>query len=125
MDEEMKRELNGIKQAIADLTQVIVAFKDEVRSQFKQVDARFEKQEADTRRIAISVAHLQCDTADMKRDMATKQDVAHQARSLMSFMTEIQNARKLRANADKSFMRHEDRLDKHERRIARLEARRA
>jgi chromosome segregation ATPase len=139
MDDEMKREFSGIKQAIAGLTQRIDGRFDSVDGRLDRLEKgsdRLEKDLADTkedsantksvvRRVAAAVSKLVQETADIRRVMATTQDLGRHDKRLAAFMTEIGNLRNERMLNDKSFIRHEDRLDEHDRRISRLEARSA
>lgn len=106
MEDEMKKELNGIRQAIASLA--------------KEMRAGFSASADMTRRIAIKAAEHDVALSDIRREMATKKDLsAFRSEMLANFdgFAAIYDDRRLKWAA------HRDMLNTHERRIARLEAR--
>jgi hypothetical protein len=99
--------------------------REEMRAEFAKVNSELQGIKSTAQRTAVKVANLEGELSDVRRDMATKQQVAYQERRLYFFMREVQTAMNLKMWADKSFDRHEGRLDGHERRLSKLEARRA
>lgn len=113
MDEEMKKIVSALKPLF-----------DQINTRFDQVDARFDSVEATVRRTAIEVSNLKGDVLEMRLDMATKHDLASHDKKLAGFISEVETCRKERKLAERSYLRHEDRLDDHQKRLARLETRR-
>jgi hypothetical protein len=56
------------------------------------------------RRTAIVVAKLQEDVTDIKLEMATKRDIVQQSGRMSAVATEIENSRKERILAGKSYL---------------------
>jgi chromosome segregation ATPase len=150
MDEDMKRELNGVKKAVADLTKTVGDLAKAVHDGFARVDQRFEQVdrrfeqvdrrfgkaddrfdslEGIARRTAIQVAKLTGDVSDIKvtiaTKMATKDDLSLIHTRLDAFLPEIEASRRERALHSDAYMLHQNRLNQHERRLSRLESERA
>jgi chromosome segregation ATPase len=148
MDDQMKQIVSALKPLFdhinVKLEQMDVKF-DHINAQFAQVKTKFDQMDAKfdrldnrfervesklsdvngtARRTAIVVAKLQEDVTDIKLEMATKRDISQQNGRLSALATEIENSRKERILAEKSYMRHEHRLDDHQERLSRLETRR-
>ncbi len=92
MDDEMKRELNGVKQAISDLTKMLYARFDQIDGRFARVETTLVDVKGTLHRVVVKVTNMDSDIAEIKRNMATKQDISHQERRLAAFMTEGRHA---------------------------------
>ena len=140
---ELRTELSGLR---TELSAQIQDTRAEMRSRFEKVDSRFEKMDARFEKMDVHFDRMEKDNADWKKvarniamrvskfetdiaACATKTEVTQQFSRLHDkidgFLLVVEIARNERSVSDKSFTRHEDRLDGHEKRLARLEARRA
>ena len=142
MDEQMKQIVSALKPLLdhiqAQMNERFNAMDERFHAMDERFDVmtatmgkRFERVETELadvkntgRRTAAVVAKLQEDVTDIKLEMATKRDIALQNSRMSAVATEIENSRKERALAEKSYMRHESRLDDHQERLSRLETRR-
>ncbi len=93
MSEEMKRELSGLKSDVGNLTTL-------------------------ARNTSKALSRLIGDIIDIKRDMATKDDISSLVKRMDGFTDLLQDSRW-------DWGRQKVRLDEHEKRIATLEAKRA
>jgi hypothetical protein len=111
MEDEMKRELNSLKQAVADLAKV--------------THAGFSENRAALRGVAIKVAKLEAGMAEVKETMAPKDAMTSMFKRLTDkidgFLTVIEVARNDRTVSDQSFDLLRNRIDDHDRRLSRLE----
>ena len=130
MDERFQS-IDGRFQSIDGRFQSIDGRFQSMDGRFQSIDERFDRVEAELadvkntgRRTAAVVAKLQEDVTDIKLRMATRRDIAEQNGRMSAIATEIENSRKERILAEKSYMRHESRLDDRQARLSRLETRR-
>lgn len=107
MEDDMKRELAGI------------------RSRLDGVDKRFDSVESAIRRVAVEQVRLRHEFSDFTDTVKAlfKQEFQRIKAVVDDLVPLIENARHDRSRNDAAFMRHQDRLDDHERRLYRLEAR--
>lgn len=123
MDDEMKRELISLR---AEL-------RSEFRSGLAGVDSRLSSVESEMvevktllRKLVAAVANISSELADFRMEFTvSRADTARLKAQVVSFTGEIDTSRRERILADKAYMLHQRTLDRHEKRLARLEARRA
>lgn len=72
MEDEMKRELNGVKQAVTDLAKTMHSEFGRVHAEFAKVHREIADIKGVTRRTAIQVARLVGDVAEIEHTIAFK-----------------------------------------------------
>lgn len=80
------------------------------------------------RRIAASVVRLEAKVdriEDRLADMATKDDVSRIIGHIVAFTKDVEAAQRDRALSSDAYMRHQDRLEDHEKRLSRLESKKS
>jgi hypothetical protein len=111
-----------------EMKQVLSAMRSEFRkvhSELASLRESHRELSGLTRRTAVQVAKLAGGVSDIKHVMATKDDISGVHSALDAFLPEIEASRRERLARSDAYMFHQDRLDGHERRLSRLEGRRA
>ena len=111
MDESMKQIVAALK-----------PFFDKIEARFDKIESDLNGLKGSLHRTMVKVSNLEPDVADMKRNMATKDDLATLKSSIDERMDRF--ARSL-DDARFRWAVHADTLVKHDKRLARLESRRA
>lgn len=136
MDDEMKRELNGIKSHLSRLDshlekvdarlEKIDARLEKVDAHLERVDAHLDKLNAVLVRVAASATRTESRLGDLEnyvhRNLLTRKEFDARFEQFGAF---VEAARRDRKNASDSYVQLADRLDAHDKRLSRLEARRA
>jgi chromosome segregation ATPase len=122
MSDDMKRELNGlraemnkgmsdVRHEMGGLRQEMGELRSELRHGMDDIRSMF-------RRTMIHVANMTGDIADMKRDVATKDDISRITGSIAGLSGKVDDMRL-------DWARSHDRLNEHEMRLDHLEPRRS
>jgi len=129
MEDEMKRELNALKQVVADLAKAMQAGFEKIDARFEAVQVELGQIKGDladvksvVHRTAVKVTGLAFDVDDLKRDTVKKKDLA----AVRNEMTgRFDGFAKLHRDLEVHWAAQGHAIDRHDKRLTKLEARRA